>query len=696
MAHLINSKAMRVGQGHDWCDLWFSKKYHYAEHLYTCFRIRYALIHLYFSKSQYKLAIYSHFFFIILNKTVHIHLFLYDNNFELKYDAIKFKFDKDIIDYLKLKFTLNESSKRWFLHNMQKPVKHVYLTRLRKLMFKRWRVFRKIKSLIKASKKKLFYFNENKNKIFFSRCHKKIFAYKKRILRFNKKILLGKKVLNKIRKNFLNIKKFQTLYKKFQMLSKELERNKYEEREYKFKGFEWKLFKTHTLGQVNDRWAKTNLEKLFTEYHAYYSQFKLMGYLDWPFKIKTSYKVSLVVAHKTLLKFAYPPRIFPLQYTIGFINLEKISSIEFKANTVMSLHELLNQWKDILTKNIKLAHKDEKIKLKKLNVWNKKMPNGLKKIYKDLAKKRFIIRKKMDEVSVKMHKFEHFNEFFCKKKKVSEVIDQLFWLKSKRLKFGYEIDRQTFKKDNIYYDRDVIGKWGVQKPTYLVLYWIYLAKWYKLYCEGVEKRLLFEKRNLLDKEVSVLRSDINFKELKIKFNFKLKKKTKFFKKKIKFFKKKIKFFKKKIKLFKKKIVNKRKVLYNIIKVNSRHFSKIKYIRHFFNRKVFEKGKIFKNMKRQVNSKKKLCEKKLKLRFKPKDITIVFRAWRKFCQVSSFSYCIESEEEYDFYHIFILINMFSFKIRHICFQIYDIILKLLHYVICIRLKILYRILNFLVK
>jgi len=87
MGHLVNANSMRIGWAQDWCDIWFGKKLIYNEFLYSCLRIRYFLIYLFFGSNIKNaiLIIYSHFIIYLWNKEISIYVFYYHSRFEIRY-----------------------------------------------------------------------------------------------------------------------------------------------------------------------------------------------------------------------------------------------------------------------------------------------------------------------------------------------------------------------------------------------------------------------------------------------------------------------------------------------------------------------------------------------------------------------------------------------------------------------------------
>lgn len=87
MAHLVNASSTRVGWTQSWCDVWFSRRYSYADYLHSCLRIRFFLAYLYFSKKQDRRGlIFSHFNLIKNFRYFQIDIFYYDSRIQTNFD----------------------------------------------------------------------------------------------------------------------------------------------------------------------------------------------------------------------------------------------------------------------------------------------------------------------------------------------------------------------------------------------------------------------------------------------------------------------------------------------------------------------------------------------------------------------------------------------------------------------------------
>lgn len=100
MGHLINAKSMRLGWFKHWWDIWSVKQIYYTSLLYSCFRIRYFLIYLFFSKfTMIKLVMFfGHFHIEKVYKFLLIKLYYYDALLEEaiddNYDMIRENFNE--------------------------------------------------------------------------------------------------------------------------------------------------------------------------------------------------------------------------------------------------------------------------------------------------------------------------------------------------------------------------------------------------------------------------------------------------------------------------------------------------------------------------------------------------------------------------------------------------------------------------
>lgn len=99
MGHLINATSMRLGWFKHWWDIWTVKQIYYTSLLYSCFRIRYFLIYLFFSKTfmiKY-VMFFGHFHIEKVYKFLLIKLYYYDALLE---QGIDDNFD-EIVSYFK-------------------------------------------------------------------------------------------------------------------------------------------------------------------------------------------------------------------------------------------------------------------------------------------------------------------------------------------------------------------------------------------------------------------------------------------------------------------------------------------------------------------------------------------------------------------------------------------------------------------
>ena len=84
MAHLINSKSIRLGWTLGWCDDWFSKDLYYPYFLHLCFKIRVFLVYIFFDSSFHRYLIFWSHFTISKNfKNIFIKTFFYDGQKEV-------------------------------------------------------------------------------------------------------------------------------------------------------------------------------------------------------------------------------------------------------------------------------------------------------------------------------------------------------------------------------------------------------------------------------------------------------------------------------------------------------------------------------------------------------------------------------------------------------------------------------------